>query len=229
MAERETPLVAVSLDGLVHLARVGTISRRTFLRRAAVLLGSLWTVPMGIWIGRSDRRRSRLQPFVQVAASFPAPMLYPLVILALNRIGIGLGAGAILLMMLGTQWYLLFNVIAGASSVPTDLRDVADAYRFTSRQRWWKVWWPAIFPYLITGWVTASGAAWNASIVAEYVSVGSQVFVAPGLGSLISTAASQGHYEVLAAGVLIMSLVVVAVNRLIWKPFYRLAETRYAY
>jgi len=132
-------------------------------------------------------------------------------------------------MLLGTQWYLLFNVIAGASAVPADLREVADAYHFTSSQRWRMVWWPAIFPYLITGWVTAAGGAWNASIVAEYVSVGPQVFVAPGLGSLISVAASQGRYELLAAGVLTMAVVVVLINRHVWKPIYRLAETRYAY
>ncbi len=195
----------------------------------AVILGSLWTVPVGIWIGRSDRRRSRLQPLVQVAASFPAPMLYPLILLGLHQLGWGLSVTAVILMLLGTQWYLLFNVIAGASAVPSDLREVAAAYRFTSAQRWGRVWWPAIFPYLITGWVTAAGGAWNASIVAEYVSIGSQVFVAPGLGSLISVAASQGHYELLAAGVLTMSLLVVVINRRIWKPLYRLAETRYAY
>jgi len=195
----------------------------------AVILGSVWTVPVGIWIGRSDQRRSRLQPLVQVAASFPAPMLYPLILLGLHQLGWQISFTAVILMLLGTQWYLLFNVIAGASSVPSDLREVAAAYRFTSSQRWGRMWWPAIFPYLITGWVTAAGGAWNASIVAEYVSVGSQVFVAPGLGSLISIAAGQGHYELLAAGVLTMSLLVVVINRRLWKPLYRLAETRYAY
>ena len=195
----------------------------------AVMLGSLWTVPVGIWIGRSDRRRSRLQPLVQVAASFPAPMLYPLILLGLYQLGWSVSLTAIVLMLLGTQWYLLFNVIAGASAVPADLREVAAAYRFTSAQRWSRVWWPAIFPYLVTGWVTAAGGAWNASIVAEYISVGSRVFVAPGLGSLISIAASQGHYELLAASVITMSLLVVVINRRVWKPFYRLAETRYAY
>ena len=201
----------------------------TLLRvSVAVLLGSLWAVPLGIWIGQSDRRRARFQPLVQVAASFPAPMLYPLILLVLQRLGIGLSVGAILLMLLGTQWYTLFNVIAGASAVPDDLREVARGYRFTSPQRWWMVWWPAVFPYLITGWVTAAGGAWNASIVAEYVSVGQQVAVAPGLGSLISVAASQGHYDLLAAGVLTMAVVVILVNRCCWKPLYRLAEVRYA-
>ena len=202
----------------------------TFLRvGGAVVLGSLWTVPVGIWIGRSDVRRARLQPLVQIAASFPAPMLYPLIVLVLHRLGWGLGIGAVVLMLLGTQWYILFNVIAGASAVPADLREVARSYRFTSEQRWWMVWWPAVFPYLITGWVTAAGGAWNASIVAEYVLTGHEVTVAPGLGSLISVAASQGHYDLLAAGVLTMAIVVVFVNRYLWKPLYRLAELRYAY
>jgi len=202
----------------------------TLLRvSGAVVLGSLWTVPVGIWIGRSDRRRSRLQPLVQVAASFPAPMLYPLVLLGLHQLGWGLGTSAVVLMLLGTQWYLLFNVIAGVSAVPSDLREAAAAYQFTARQRWSRLWWPAMFPYLVTGWVTAAGGAWNASIVAEYVSSGRQVSVTPGLGSLISVAASQGHYDVLAAGVLMMALVVIVINRRLWKPLYRLAETRYAY
>ncbi len=197
---------------------------------AAVLLGSLWTVPVGIWIGRSNRLRSRLQPFVQVAASFPAPMLYPLVLLILHYLGIRLGIGSIVLMLLGTQWYLLFNVIAGASSVPDDLKEAAQAYQFTARQRWKTVWWPAVFPYLITGWVTAAGGAWNASIVAEYVSVGGgKVSSTAGLGSLISLAASQGRYDLLAAGVFTMAVIVVTINRCVWKPLYRLAEVRYAY
>ena len=135
-----------------------------------------------------------------------------------------------ILMLLGTQWYILFNVMAGASTVPNELREVAQSYHFTPRQRWTRVWWPAVFPYLVTGWVTAAGGAWNASIVAEYVSLGSdQTFVTPGLGSLISVAATQTHYDLLAAGVLGMAVVVVLMNRLVWRPLYRFAEQRYAY
>ena len=201
----------------------------TFLRvLGAVVLGSVWTVPVGIWIGRSSRWRSRLQPFVQVAASFPAPMLYPLVLLLLHGVGVQLNVIASFLMLLGTQWYILFNVIAGASAVPHELREASDAYRFTPWQRWRIMWWPSVFPYVITGWVTAAGGAWNASIVAEYVTVGQQEFVAPGLGSLISLSASQGHYELLAAAVLMMAVVVVLINRFLWKPLYRMAEVRYA-
>ncbi len=196
---------------------------------ASVVLGSLWTVPVGILIGRSDRWCQRLQPLVQVAASFPAPMVYPLVLLALHWLGVDLGIGATVLMAIGTQWYILFNVLAGVSAVPQDLREVAQSYQFTSMQRWRTVWWPAMFPYLITGWITASGGAWNASIVAEYVSAGHQVTMTHGLGSLISVAASQGKYDLLAASVLVMTVAVLLLNRYLWKPLYRLAETRYAF
>ncbi len=202
----------------------------TWLRvSAAVVLSTLWTVPVGMWIGRSDRRCARLQPLVQVVASFPAPMLYPVLIIAFQALGWGLGWGAILLMMIGIQWYILFNVIAGASTVSQDLREVAQAFRFTPRQSWRTIWWPAVFPYLITGWVTATGGAWNASIVAEYVTLGKTTFIAPGLGSLISVAASQGRYDLLAASVLTMAVAVVMISRYVWKPLYRLASTRYAY
>ena len=202
----------------------------TLIRVAsAVVIGTLWTVPVGLWIGRSDRRCKRWQPFVQIAASFPAPVLFPLILLALHQRGVSLGVSASALMLLGTQWYILFNVIAGASSIPEDLRAVTQTYHFTAAQRWRVMWWPGIFPYLLTGWVTAAGGAWNASIVAEYVSVGPQTFTAPGLGAVISVAASQGHYELLAAAVLAMAIVVILLNRYLWKPLYRLAGTRYAY
>ncbi len=212
-------------------AQVGWGAVCTSLRAfAAVVLGSVWMVPLGIWIGFSDRRRAYWQPFVQVAASFPAPMLYPLVLLVFHRVGWGLGTGAVFLMLLGTQWYILFNVIAGASAVPHELREAAQSFHFTPAQWWRRVWWPAVFPYLVTGWVTAAGGAWNASIVAEYVWVGPhEIFMTPGLGSIISLAASQSQYHLLAAGVLCMALVVILINRLVWRPLYQLAERRYAY
>ncbi|MBI4598414.1 MAG: ABC transporter permease subunit [Candidatus Omnitrophica bacterium] len=201
----------------------------TWLRvMGAVALGSLWTVPVGIWIGQSDRRRKRLQPLVQMAASFPAPMLYPLVVILLHRAGWEMELTAVILMLLGTQWYLLFNIIAGASTVPEDLREAAAAYHFTPKQRWWIVWWPAVFPYLITGWVTAAGGAWNASIVAEYVSAERRLHVAHGLGSMISISAGAGQPVVLAAGVVTMVVIVVVMNRLCWRPLQRFAQVRYA-
>lgn len=223
-------LLLAQLKAAVWLSVVGAALCTALRVAAAVMLGSLWTVPVGIWIGRSDSRRSRLQPLVQVAASFPAPMLYPLVLLGLHQLGWGLGVGSVFLMLLGTQWYLLFNVIAGASSVPSDLREAAEAYQFTPSQRWRMVWWPAVFPSLITGWITAAGGAWNASIVAEYISSGTREASSTyGLGSLISLSAAQGHYSLLAAGVLMMAVLVVLINRFLWKPLYKIAQTRYAY
>ena len=210
----------------LHLINAAIYS---FLRViAAVILGSLWTVPVGIWIGQSDRRCQKFQPLVQIAASFPAPMLYPLVLLGFRQLGFGLGIGSIILMLLGSQWYILFNVIAGASLVPEELREAARAYRFTSAQSWRNIWLPAVSPYLITGWITAAGGAWNASIVAEYVTLGKQVFITPGLGSLISIAASQDRYDLLGASVLTMAILVVLINRYLWKPLYRIVGARYA-
>ena len=208
------------------IARAGglTLVRTT----AAVVLGSLWAIPAGIYIGTNPRAARVLQPIVQIAASFPAPMLFPLVLLALARFHVSLSFGAIVLMMLGTQWYILFNVIAGAMSIPHELKEAAQVYRLTRVQRWKRLLLPAVFPYLVTGWVTAAGGAWNASIVSEYVQVGGSVHTTDGLGALISTSAAGAHFAVLAAGVLAMSALVVAINRTFWKRLYHLAESRYA-
>ena len=130
----------------------------------------MWALPAGLAIGLSPRLSRTLQPVVQVVASFPAPMLFPLVVGALDAAGVRLGWGSIVLMLLGTQWYILFNVIAGASAIPSDLREAAqDATGFGATARFWRLYLPAVFPYLVTGWVTAAGGAWNASIVSEYV------------------------------------------------------------
>ena len=141
----------------------------TFLRvNAALLLGALWTVPVGVAIGSSPRFSRIAQPMVQLAASIPATALFPVLLLFLIRLRGGLEIAAMLLMLLGTQWYILFNVIAGAMAVPTDLKEVARIFCFTTSDRWRYLTLPAIFPYLITGMITASGGAWNASIIAEY-------------------------------------------------------------
>jgi NitT/TauT family transport system permease protein len=201
----------------------------TLLRTtAAVALGSLWTIPAGIYIGTHPRVSRVLQPLVQVAASFPAPMVFPLALFVLGRFGISLSFGAVVLMILGTQWYILFNVIAGAMSIPNELREATDVYRLSRWQRWRRLLLPGVFPALVTGWVTAAGGAWNASIVSEYVHVGGSVRRANGLGALISTAAESGRFPVLAASVIAMAALVVLINRTFWKRLYRLAESRYA-
>jgi NitT/TauT family transport system permease protein len=193
----------------------------------ATLLGTLWAVPVGLMIGLSPRLSRACQPIVQVLASFPAPMLFPLVIALLHQAGIGLEVGSVVLMLLGTQWYILFNVMAGAASVPSDLREVAQSFRFSRSERMWSLYLPATFPYLVTGWVTAAGGAWNASIVSEYVSYKGTTLDAFGLGASITRAAEQARFPELAAGVIVMCAVVVTFNRVVWRRCYALASTRY--
>lgn len=190
-------------------------------------LGTLWAVPAGLAIGLSPRLSRVLQPVVQVLASFPAPMLFPVVIAGLAWANVSLGWGSILLMLLGTQWYILFNVVAGAMAIPADLREAARSYQVGRWQRLWALYLPAIFPYLVTGWVTAAGGAWNASIVSEYVTFRGEVLRAWGLGAQISMATEQANFPLLAASTLVMALVVVTFNRTVWRRFYHLAEERF--
>jgi NitT/TauT family transport system permease protein len=200
----------------------------TFLRvNVALLLASAWTIPVGVAIGFHPRLARIAQPLAQIAASVPATALFPVILLALVQMGGGLGIGSIALMMLGTQWYILFNVIAGAMAIPTDLREVATLFRFTRAQRWRTVILPGIFPYLITGLVTASGGAWNASIIAEYFHLKNQTLQTIGLGAVISAATDSGHFQILLLATIVMAMMVVTINRLVWRPLYRLAETRY--
>ena len=141
----------------------------TFLRvNFSLMLAAAWTIPVGVAIGSHPKLARLAQPLAQIAASVPATALFPVVLLLLIRLGGGLGIGSIALMLLGTQWYILFNVIAGAMAIPTDLKEVATLFRFSNAERWRKLILPGIFPFLITGMVTASGGAWNASIFAEY-------------------------------------------------------------
>ncbi len=200
----------------------------TFLRvNVSLLLASLWTIPVGVAIGFHPRLANITQPLAQIAASFPATALFPVILLALMRLGLGLGIGSVALMMLGTQWYILFNVIAGAMAIPSDLKEVSDLFHFTSLQRWTTVILPGIFPFLITGLVTASGGAWNASIAAEYFQLKDKTFITTGLGAQIMSASNHGNYSILLLATIIMALMVVTINRLVWRPLYRLAETKY--
>jgi NitT/TauT family transport system permease protein len=200
----------------------------TFLRvNAALLIGALWTVPVGVAIGSSPRLASIAQPLAQLAASIPATALFPVILLFLIRLRGGLEIAAMALMLLGTQWYILFNVIAGAMAIPSDLKEAAHIFRFNDWNRWRHLILPAIFPYLITGMVTASGGAWNASIVAEYFHFQGRIVSTTGLGSAISRASDAGRFDVLLAATLIMATVVVLINRLLWRRLYRLASSRF--
>jgi NitT/TauT family transport system permease protein len=200
----------------------------TFLRvNAALILGALWTVPVGVAIASNPRLARVAQPLVQMAASIPATALFPIILLFLLRLRGGLEISAMLLMLLGTQWYILFNVIAGATAIPTDLKEAAQIYRFGSWDRWRHLLLPGIFPYLVTGLVTASGGAWNASIVAEYFHFQGRIVSTAGLGSTISSASDTGRFDVLLASTLVMATIVVLINRLLWRRLYRLASLRF--
>jgi len=218
-------LVAVSTGGWTQIA---TAAGLTFVRvLVAVALATAWTVPAGVVIGRSPRLGHALQPVIQLLASFPAPMLFPLVILLLARAGIGLGIGSVALLVLSAQWYILFNVVAAVSAIPGQLEDATRVFRLRPAARWRTLYLPSAFPGLVTGWITAAGAAWNASIVAEFVHAGSRLETTTGLGSLISLATARGDFPLLAGGIVVMSVLVVSWNRLAWRPLALLAQTRY--
>ncbi|MGA7236672.1 MAG: ABC transporter permease subunit [Bryobacteraceae bacterium] len=200
----------------------------TFLRVAAALvIASLWTIPTGVAIGFNRKLARIAQPLAQVAASVPATALFPVVLLLLVQMRGGLSVGAVILMLLGTQWYILFNVIAGAMAIPTELREASAVFHFGRIQRWRTVILPGIFPYLVTGLVTASGGAWNASIVAEYVHFKKQTLSTTGLGAQITHASETGNFGLLLLSTIVMAALVVCINRAVWRPMYHLAETRY--
>lgn len=209
-------LAALGL-GLLTLGRVVIL---------LIMATVIWT-PIGVAIGFQPRLARLLQPLVQFLASFPANFIFPFATLFFIRAGISLDWGSILLMALGSQWYILFNSIAGAQSIPTDLREMAADMGLTGWQKWRKLIIPGIFSAWVTGGVTASGGAWNASIVSEVVSWGDRRLTAPGLGAYITEATAQGDWARIALGIGMMSLFVVGVNRLFWRRLYGLAEHKY--
>jgi NitT/TauT family transport system permease protein len=220
----------VLLAGL-SLAEVEMILKgltATFLRVAAALaLSALWTVPVGVAIGTHPRLARILQPVAQIAASVPATAVFPVVVMAMVGLTGGLGLASMVLLILGTQWYLLFNIIAGASAIPTELVEACKIFRFSRWERWIKLILPAIFPYLVTALVTASGGAWNMSIIAEYYHLQGRVYSTIGLGALISQASDDGNFRLLFASTIFMAATVVTINRLVWRKMYKLASTRF--
>jgi NitT/TauT family transport system permease protein len=200
----------------------------TLLRVVTTLvLSTLWTVPVGIWIGMSARRVKLAQPIVQILASFPAPMLYPIAIAAFFSLGFNFDVASTFLMLLGVQWYVLFNVLAGAMRIPLELIYVTDLFETSFWRRCRTLYVPSIFPALVTGWITAAGGAWNASIVSEYIAYKGQTLSTPGLGSTISLAAGQANFPLLAASLSVMVIVVIILNRTFWTKIYRLSQTRF--
>ncbi|HTW50884.1 MAG TPA: ABC transporter permease subunit [Stellaceae bacterium] len=206
----------VAGDGALTLARVAIL----------VVLASIVWVPIGVGIGLRPRLTARVQPVTQFLAAFPANLLFPIAVFLITRFDLAPKLWLPPLMILGTQWYILFNVIAGASNFPSDLREAAASFRVRHWSWWRDVMLPGIFPYFVTGAITASGGAWNASIVSETVSWGSTSLSAGGLGAYIAQMTDAGDYPRIALGVAMMSVLVIAANRLLWRPLYAYAERR---
>ena len=207
----------------IGLGAVATLSRVAISLAIAVA----WTIPIGVLIGTNRKAAAVLQPIAQIVASVPATALFPVILLMLINVAGGLNLAAVLLMLMGTQWYVLFNVIAGASAIPQDLSYTTELLQVKGWARWRTLILPALFPYLITGMITASGGAWNASIVAEYVNFGGQTHSTVGIGALIAEATASGNYTLLLAATLTLILAVVTINRLFWRRLYAIAETKY--
>jgi NitT/TauT family transport system permease protein len=211
-----------------ELLRVVLFGLQTALRVfVSTVFAVLWTVPVGVMIGMNPRLSRIAQPIVQVLASFPANMAFPLFTILYLKFGVSMNIGAIPLMMLGTQWYILFNVIAGAMAIPSDLKEAAAILRLTRQQTWKRLILPSIFPFLITGCITASGGAWNASIVSELVSWKGNTLQASGLGSFIAQATRNGNWPQIIWGIIVMCLLVVLVNRLVWRKLYAISEKKF--
>ncbi len=209
-------------------ADVGLGVAATLLRvLIALLIALAWTIPVGVAIGTNPRIATLLQPVVQITASIPATALFPVMLLVVLQFPGGLNIAAVLLMMMGTQWYLLFNIIAGASAIPQDLKFTSTLLGLKRAARWRTLILPALFPYIITGAITASGGAWNASIVAEYFQLGDKTYQVRGVGALIADATAEGEFHLLLAATLSMILTVVSINRLFWRRLYRRAEEQY--
>jgi len=199
----------------------------TFIRVVVLIaLASLVWVPLGVWIGLRPKLAECVQPLAQFLAAFPANVLFPFAVIAIVATGANPNIWLSPLMVLGTQWYILFNVIAGASAFPTDLREAAQVYRLRSWTWWRRVMLPGIFPYYVTGALTASGGSWNASIVAEMASWGSTHLKAFGLGSYIAEATTAGDLPRVVLGIAVMSLFVTVFNRALWRPLYVFAGRR---
>jgi NitT/TauT family transport system permease protein len=215
--------------GLGEFFYAFALGAATFAR--VILLTAVATVvwvPIGVWIGMNPKVTRLAQPIVQVLASFPANFIFPLATLVFVAWHIPLDVGAVLLMALGAQWYILFNVIAGASAIPSDLREAMTSLHVRGWLRWKKFVLPSVFASYVTGGITAAGGAWNASIVAEVVTYGNHHLTATGLGAYITEATATGNFPKILVGISVMSVYVVLANRLLWRRLYAIAERRYS-
>lgn len=207
-----------------HVVYLGLITG--FRVMVLIMLASVVWLPVGVWVGMQPQMRSIIAPIVQFLAAFPANLLFPVAFVLIVRYHLDPNIWCAPLMVLGTQWYILFNVVAGASDIPKDLKYVAENFGVRGWLRWQRFLFPAIFPYFLTGAITAAGGAWNASVVAEVIPWGKQVIQVVGLGNYIAMESAAGNYSNLLLGTVIMSVYVLLINRFFWRPLYRLAETR---
>ena len=191
-----------------------------------IILATIVWVPIGIWVGLRPKLASRVQPLAQFLAAFPANVLFPIVVLVLVKFALDPNIWLSVLIIFGTQWYILFNVIAGTQAYPNDLKEAARSFGIRGWDWWIKVMIPGIFPYSVPGALTASGGSWNAAIVAEYVKAGDKTEIAQGIGSYIAIATEKGNFQQIVLGVAVMSVVVILFNRLFWRPLFNLAERR---
>jgi len=210
---------------ILHVFLLGGITGARVI--ILIILSSLVWIPVGVWIGLRPRIAQKIQPVIQFFAAFPANLFYPLFVIAIVRFHLSVEIWVTPLMILGTQWYILFNVIAGASTIPRDLYLAADNFGVRGWLWWRRLALPGIFPFYITGAITAAGGAWNASIVAEWVSWGDTTLKATGLGEYIQASTIAGHFPKIALGTVVMCIYVLIFNHLIWRPLYRLAEERF--
>jgi NitT/TauT family transport system permease protein len=226
LAFRAALILGRTLD-LADALAVAGLGLLTLIRVLVLIaVASLIWVPIGVWIGLRPAWTERVQPFAQFLAAFPANVLFPVAVVVIVSLRLNPDVWLSPLMVLGTQWYILFNVIAGASAIPTDLKEAGAIFGVRSWQWWRQIGLPGIFPYYVTGAITASGGSWNASIVAESVSWGHTHLTARGLGSYIADATAAGDLPRVGLGVAVMSLFVITVNRTLWRPLYGLAERR---
>lgn len=218
-------LAELKVSDIVHVFLLGAATGTRVI--VLIILSSLIWIPVGVWIGLRPRIAQKIQPIIQFVAAFPANLFYPLFVIAIVEYNLSVEIWVTPLMILGTQWYILFNVIAGASTIPRELYLAADNFGLKGWIWWKRLALPGIFPFYITGAITAAGGAWNASIVAEWVSWGNTTLKATGLGEYIQASTTAGDFPKIALGTAMMCVYVLAFNHLIWRPLYRLAEERF--
>jgi len=216
---------SVSFDEINRVFYLGAIT--AFKVAILIILASILWVPIGVWIGMNTRISAFLQPFTQFLAAFPVNLIYPIIVTLIVQFKLNVEIWSTPLMILGTQWYILFNIIAGTKAIPRDLKLATKNLGVKGWLRWKRLILPAIFPYYITGATTAAAGCWNASIVADTLSWGNHTFVATGLGSYIAQYTTEGDFPRIALGISVMCIYVIIINRLIWHKLYQLASKRF--